>query len=290
LFLLNRNIDVLICCQNKDVKIGAKAAREVGIKAIFARQGIQNLSNKRKYIRPFTEYIDGIITNKNSIKKNYESFGWFPPGFIHVVYNGVNVPGTVREFDLHEKYALPPGSRVIATAGRLDHQKGFDLLIKVAQMAKVQKRNWQFIIAGQGKLKNALHAMAERLGVDDMVHLIGFSHDVYSLIKSSDVFVLPSRYEGMPNALLEAMALGKANVATAVNGAAELVIDGVTGFLVEPEETQRMFEKMDLILNNDTLRNSMGRKSKERVEKYFTNEKMVEHLERIFLDRLGRKR
>jgi glycosyltransferase involved in cell wall biosynthesis len=286
LFLLNNKIDVLICCQNKDVKIGARAARQVGIKAIFARQGIQNLTNKKKYVKPFTRYIDGIITNTNSIKGSYEAFGWFPKDFIHVIYNGVEIDNSVAEIDLHTKYQLPEGSKVIFSAGRLDHQKGFDLLVEVAQMSRDRKLNWQFIIAGEGKLKESLNAQAQKLGVADIFHLIGFSNQVTSILKASDVFVLSSRYEGMPNALLEAMAAGKANVATGVNGAPELVEDGKTGFLVDTENTSQIFEKLHEILTNDDLRKTMESNALRRVKEHFTNEKMVDSLERLFNDQL----
>jgi glycosyltransferase involved in cell wall biosynthesis len=278
LFLLNNKIDVLICCQNKDVKIGARAARQVGIKAIFARQGIQNLTNRKKYIKPFTQYIDGIITNTNSIKVIYESFGWFPDNFIHVVYNGVETDTDVQEMNLREKYQLPDNSSIIFSAGRLDRQKGFDLLIEVAKMAKDKNLNWQFIIAGEGKLKDTLNGQALRLGVSDMVHFTGFTHHVTAMLKASDVFVMPSRYEGMPNALLEAMAFGKANVATSVNGAPELVEDGVTGFLVETENTAQIFDKLSGILTNTALRKSMEQKSKKRVIEHFTFDKMTDNL------------
>jgi glycosyltransferase involved in cell wall biosynthesis len=278
LFLLNNKIDVLICCQNKDVKIGARAARQVGVKAIFARQGVQNLTNRKKYIKPFTQYIDGIITNTKSIKATYESFGWFPENFIHVIYNGVDLDMVVEEMDMREKYQLPENSRIIFSAGRLDHQKGFDLLIEVAKKAKNQGLNWQFIIAGEGKLKKSLKDQATRLGVAESVHFTGFTHHVAAMLAASDVFVMPSRYEGMPNALLEAMAAGKANVATSVNGAPELVEDGVTGFLVETENVNQLFDRLFEVLNNDDLRVSMGIRSRERVEQYFTYENMTDNL------------
>ena len=286
LFLLNRNIDVIICCQNKDVKIGAKAAREVGIKAIFARQGIQNLSNKKKYIRPFTQYIDGIITNTKSIKEKYESYGWFPKDFIHVIYNGVEIQTNTETLDLHEKYNLKKNSKIIFSAGRLDHQKGYDLLIDVAKKAKVQHLNWEILIAGEGKLKSSLKSLATKFGVDQMVHFIGFTNQVTSLLMSADVFVMPSRYEGMPNALLEAMAAGKANVATAVNGAPELVDNGVTGFLVKTENSEEIFERLHQILSDDELSMSMGHASREKVKQHFTNEKMIESLENLFQNQI----
>jgi glycosyltransferase involved in cell wall biosynthesis len=280
-FLKSQKVDVLICCQNKDVKIGARAARQLGIKAIYARQGIQNLKNKKKYIRPFTQYIDGIITNTLSIKNIYDNFGWFPDHFIHVIYNGVELPSEVDDIDLHSSYQIPDKCKVIFSAGRLDYQKGFDLLIEVAALAKEQNLNWQLLIAGEGKLKSELNAMASQKGVSEFIKFIGFSNNIPALLKACDVFVLPSRYEGMPNALLEAMAMGKASVATNVNGASELVEDGTSGFLVDSENTGQIFAKLKELLSNETLRLSMGNEALLRVKNNFTFDKMTDDLEQL---------
>ena len=287
-YLKRYKIDVLICCQNKDVKIGAKAARKIGSKAIFARQGIQNLTNKKKYIKPFSIYIDGIIANTLSIKNIYEAFGWFPENFIHVIYNGVEIPVNTESVNLHELYMLPDKSKTIFSAGRLDPQKGFDLLIDVAVKAKKQNLNWQFIIAGEGKTKDQLKSIAEKKGVSDLMHFIGFSYDIQTLLKSSDIFVLPSRYEGMPNALLEAMAMGKASVATRVNGAPELIEDGISGFLVESENVDQLFQKLELLLTDNSLRISMGQKALSRVKNHFTINKMIDKLEALLLKQISK--
>ena len=280
LFIKQNNVDAVICCQNKDVKIGARAARKSQVKAIFARQGIQNLSNKKKYIKPFTRYIDGIITNTHSIKAAYERFGWFPRDFIHVIYNGVEIPDNVNAIDIHKQFNMQKAEKVIFSAGRLNHQKGFDLLIEVARLAKNQNLKWRIIIAGEGKIKNKLVALAQQKGVNDAVHFIGFSNNIASLLKASDVFVLPSRYEGMPNALLEAMAMGKAN------GAPELVEDGKTGFLVDSDNPEHIFQKLKVILSNEALRLSMEKEALSRVKENFTINKMTDNLEQLLNEQM----
>lgn len=288
IFLKKNQIDVLVCCQNKDVKVGAKVARSLGTKAIFARQGVQNLSNKKRYIKPFTQYIDGIITNTQSIKRAYEQFGWVPVDFIHVIYNGVVVPDHIQEIDIHQKFNLTASSKVIFSAGRLNHQKGFDLLISVAEKAKDKGHDWQFVIAGEGKLKNELVQSAEKAGVASMVRFIGFSDQVPALLKSSDIFVLPSRYEGMPNALLEAMSIGKASVATNVNGAPELVEDGISGFLVESENVGQLFARLEHVLGDEKLRSKFEENAIARVQQSFTVEKMVDQIEKLFQEQIAR--
>lgn len=287
-FLKTTGIDAMICCQNRDVRIGARAARRAGIKAIFARQGVQNLSNRKKYIKPFTQYIDGIITNTDSIKHTYESYGWFPGNFIHVIYNGVEFDHATETSDLRKQFQIPENAPIIFSAGRLDRQKGFDLLIEVAAMARQNKQNWHFIVAGEGKQKNSLLTQARELGVAGSFHLAGFTNKVTGMIRESDVFVLPSRYEGMPNALLEAMACGKANIATNVNGAPELVKNGVTGFLVETENPVMIYEKLCEVINDDALRQHMGVMAYRHVKENFTYDKMTNNLEKLLLNQLNK--
>jgi glycosyltransferase involved in cell wall biosynthesis len=286
-YLLRNDIDVLVCCQNKDVRIGARTARQAGIKAIFARQGVQNLTNRKKYIVPFTRYIDGLITNTISIKQTYEEFGWFPQDFIHVVYNGVEVRD-MPPIILQEAFDLPPESKTIFSAGRLDYQKGFDLLIEVAARAAHEDLQWQFVVAGEGKQKRPLRALAEKKNVADRMHFIGFSEQIPSLVRGADVFVLPSRYEGMPNALLEAMAAGKACVATEVNGAVELIETGRTGMLVQPENPVQLFEKIQLLLTDDALRKDIGAAARRHVLDKFSYEAMTDQLEALLKKQLSK--
>ncbi len=287
-YLRLNNIDILVCCQNKDVKIGARAGRMENLKGIFARQGLMNIKNKKSHRIPFTRHIDGIITNTNSIKEAYLKYGWFTPEFIHVIYNGVEVPEGLDTVDLHQLYDLPPDSKVIISAGRLDHQKGFDLLVRTARLAKEQKLNWSFLIVGKGKLHKELEKMASEEGVEDIFKLAGFSSEVPVLLRSADVFVLPSRYEGMPNALLEAMAVGKASVATKVNGAPELIEDHKSGFLSETENYRELFDHIKEILENEKLKSEIEKRAKARVSEMFSIDQMINRLESLFASRLGK--
>ena len=247
---------------------------------------VQNLSNKKRYIKPFTTYIDGIITNTKSIKEVYEGFGWFPEKFIHVIYNGIDLPENVKPVDVKQLHGFSNESKIIFSAGRLDAQKGFDLLIEVAALAKSNHPEWKIVIAGEGKLKEELHKKSTELQVSDMAHFIGFSDQIPSLLQASDIFALPSRYEGMPNALLEAMAMGKASVATSVNGAPELVEDGISGYLVESENVTQLHDRIEQLLADDPLRETMGFAARKRVKDHFTIDRMIDQLEKLFQHQL----
>jgi len=190
--------------------------------------------------------VDGIITNTRSIKQLYEGYGWFPDGFIHVVYEGLVLPDHINSIDLHYEFQLKPGSKVIIGTGRLAEQKRFDLLIEMASMAKKELLNWSVIIAGTGQLKKNLQTVIARYEVEDCVKLIGFREDVLALMHSADLFVLSSESEGVSNALREAMAC----VATDVFGVSELFQDSKSGLMVKKGEAKEIFSAVKAIFND----------------------------------------
>ena len=132
-----------------------------------------------------------------------------------------------------------------------------------------------------------MQSLAEKKGVSDVIRFIGFTNEILSHLDASDVFVFPSRYEGMPNALLEAMSVGKASVATSVNGVPELVEDGKSGFLVESENTDQLYAKIKLLLEDHELNISMGEQAKNQVMNNFTIDKMINNLESLFVNQIN---
>ena len=282
-------IDVALCVQNRDVKIGAAAAKLAGVPAVMARQGLDTIKKKIDHKVAFTKHIDGIITNTRSIKELYESYGWFPENFIHVVYDGLTLPDPIPGIDLHKEFGLKSGSKVIIGTGRLAEQKRFDLLIQVAAMAKSENLNWSIIIAGTGDLETRLRKMIAEYDVEDSVKLLGFRNDVLSLMKASDLFVLSSDSEGMSNALREAMAVGKACVATDVFGVSELFQEGKSGLQVKKGDAKGIFDAIKSIFQNDLLKQQLETNAAELIRTSFTMEKMIGRIEQLFEDQLAKK-
>ena len=288
-FYKKNKIDVALCVQNRDVKIGALAAKLAGVPVVMARQGLDTIKKKIDHKIAFTKHLDGIITNTRSIKELYESYGWFPENFIHVVYDGLTVPERLPEMDLHRELGLKAGSKVIIGTGRLAGQKRFDLLIKVAARAKAEKLNWSIIIAGTGDLETKLKNMISEYDVEDTVKLLGFRNDVLALMNASDLFVLSSDSEGMSNALREAMAVGKACVATDVFGVSELFQDGKSGIMVSRSDADGIFEAIKLVFQKDSLRKEIEKNAAELIRTSFTMEQMIAHIEQLFENELAKK-
>lgn len=286
-YLRENKIDVAVCVQNRDVKIGALAARLEGVKAIFSRQAIDAVEKKRPYHKlAFTKYVDGIITNTVSIKNLYESYNWFKKDFIHVIYDGFTMPEKLVKIDLHKEFDLNPGSKIIMGTGRLHEQKRFDLLIKVAAMAKQQQLNWNIIVAGLGRLENELKQMAKEMGVQEIIKFIGFRKDILNLMYSSDLFALSSDTEGMSNALKEAMAVGLPCVSTNVYGVEELFQNGKSGVMVNKGDAEAIFEGIKTVFENKELRESISYNGKELIKTVFTMDSMIGNIENLFISKL----
>ena len=286
-FLQENNVDVLVCNLNKDVRVAGLGARLAGDTVVIARHGVQLIGNEWKHKFTLTRLTDGMVTNTKSIKETYESFGWFPEGHIRVIYNGIEDKSAVKAHDFSREY---PGKKVLLAAGRLSNQKGFEYLIDAAALLRKKRDDFVVLIAGKGKEESALRQRIHKNGLESTVHLMGFREDTESLTRGADLFVLSSLYEGMPNVVMEAMAVGKAVVATDVNGVRELMIDGRTGLIVPPKNSAALADAIASVLDSPEKLEAMGQAGLQQVRKNFTIPGMVKKLEAFFQEKLDEKR
>ena len=159
--------------------------------------------------------------------------------------------------------------RFILAAGRLAHQKGFDLLIRAFAAAAARTRQIQLVIAGEGPEGQSLRDLAAELGVAPQVSFPGQVGDMRGLMKEAVAFILPSRYEGFPNVLLEALAAGVPCVAAdGPGGTREILGAGAYGLLVTPQDLRALTEAIDLITTDAELRARYSRAGAAAVERY----------------------
>lgn len=161
-----------------------------------------------------------------------------------------------------------PGKRpFILSVGRLSKQKNFPLLLDAFARLAPRHPGWDLVIFGEGKQGAALRALAKRMGVEDRVSWPGVTLDLSPVYGNAGLYVQPSLYEGFCNTLLEALAHGKAVVATRWNGVEDLVSDGSNGLLalMEPGELARTMERL---LSDDELRKKLGEKARESRERF----------------------
>jgi glycosyltransferase involved in cell wall biosynthesis len=150
--------------------------------------------------------------------------------------------------------------------GRIVHQKGLDLAMHA--LGGLKAFDWEWRIAGDGPQMAALQSLAQELGIEDRVFFLGWQsrEQILESYRQANLFLFPSRHEGMPNAILEAMASGLPVIATCIAGNEELVVEGETGFLVPPEDVEALQDALKKILSDPALRQQMGGASRRRVE------------------------
>ena len=230
------------------------------------------------FLRSIWKRANLIIANSNGLQKlalSFESRYEIP-----VIPNGVDT----SQFAVSNRDWSSPH---ILSVGRLVYQKGFDLAI--CALSQLKDLEWTWTIAGDGPQMPVLKVMAEEYGINDRIRFLGWlsSEQIKEQYAAANLFLFPSRHEGMPNAVLEAMASGLPVVATQIAGNEELVVDGKTGKLVMPEDVESLRESLRPLLVEAKMREQMGRAACQRVELSFSWANVAQQYENILQRSIG---
>ena len=196
-----------------------------------------------------------------------------PPERISVIHTGIDAspdPDPVRVAALRRAWDAPSTTPVVLTVSRLSHEKGIEVLIAAARIVRAVRQDVRFVIVGDGPKRAELEGTAERLGLSAIVRFVGFLDDVGTALSAADLFCLPSHSEGMPNALLEAMAAGRPICATAVGGVPEAIEDDRNGLLVRPGEPDALAGGLIRLMDDPTLARRLAGAAKQTAERRFS--------------------
>jgi glycosyltransferase involved in cell wall biosynthesis len=213
-----------------------------------------------------------------------------PLSRLHVAYNGVQLTAVSDAERERARGCWPsdettaggsaPALRVLFV-GRLVEVKSLDTLIEALGM--LPSADVRLVVCGEGPLRGRLERLAEDAGTASQVTFVGERRDVPALMAAADVLVLPSRQEGLSNALLEAMAAGLPVVASRVGGNVELVSDGRTGFLFPAGDPQSLARALLTLQAEPTLRARLGQQARAWVDERFSVDRMVSDLHRLYV-------
>lgn len=181
-----------------------------------------------------------------------------------------------------QRLGFDPARPLIGGVGRLSPEKGFDLLIEAVGALRSRGLPLQLVIVGEGDDQPRLQAMMEKWGFDADGRLAGFQADTRPYYEAMDLFALSSRREGLPNVVLEAMAMGVPCVATAVAGVPKLVADGESGRLVPPEDAAALTEAIGELLRDPGKRQAMARAARRIVMERHSFAQRMERLARVY--------
>jgi glycosyltransferase involved in cell wall biosynthesis len=177
---------------------------------------------------------------------------------------------------------LPKDRAVIGTVARLVQRKGIDVLLRAFAIVRHSHRV-HLLVLGDGPLGEELRALAHELRIEDSVSWLGFQSDPVKWFQAMEVFAFPSRLEGVPNAVLEAMAAGLPIVATTIGGVIDLLEEGRTGFLIPPDDPDALAVELDRLLRNASLRADLGCRARSRAVEIFSLSDNISRLTDLYL-------
>ena len=218
-----------------------------------------------KLIAPLLRIIwkqaSAIVANSNGLR---ELAVQFDARFeIPVIPNGVDL-------ELYRTDVRSAATPHLFSVGRIVHQKGLDLAMHA--LAGLKELSWEWRIAGDGPQLDALKLLAQKLGIADRVQFLGWQarEQLIEQYHWSNLFLFPSRHEGMPNAVLEAMASGLPVIASRIAGSEELVSNGETGFLFPSEDIEALRDALRKLISDTVLRQTMGNVARRHMEERYS--------------------
>lgn len=195
---------------------------------------------------------------------------------IYVINNGVSLTTFSRKaYSKNQPSENPSYNKSILTVARLSHQKGHDILLHAFSRISDKFPNYHLYFIGEGELAIPLRVLVKQLKIEDRVFFLGYKEDVRDWLASSDLFVLPSRSEGLPFCLLEAMAMELPVISSALDNLTNVVSDGHEGLLFEPENIEALTTKLTWALENESKMKEMAQHAKDKVE-FFSSTKMAQ--------------
>jgi glycosyltransferase involved in cell wall biosynthesis len=269
--------------------IGRVLGRMAGVPIIItSRRNVNIGGSVREYINRWTAGLGdrAIAVCELARQVEIEQTGVSPDKVV-TIHNGIDVgkfsyPGPQSPAQVRDSFGIPKGVPLVGTVGRFRPQKGLaDLLAAMVQVRHLIP-SARLLLVGGGELLDDLETKALSSGLGTAVTFAGMRSDVPKILAALDVFVSSSLWEGMPNAILEAMAAGLPVVATAVGGTPEVVEDGVTGLLVPPGDPKALAEAIACLLQDIDLRQQMGQAGRGRVTQHFSIERMVERTQTLY--------
>jgi len=236
--------------------------------------------------------FDHLIAVSHATKTEMVAAG-IPPSLISVIHNAIDTDAWSPRYatlGLKEELGLEQGYPVIGYVGRIMPEKDLETWLRAAALVAQRYSAAQFVLVGEGRdgdTLGQLQRLATELGIAERVHFPGYRTHLLPVYGSFDLFVLSSRREGLPNSILEAMAVGLPVVTTDVAGTSELVLDGQTGYVVPQGDVDRLAHAMVTLVADTQLRQRMGQAGRERIESEFSFTHRLQRIEKLYARVLG---
>lgn len=210
-----------------------------------------------------------------------------------LIHNAIDIEQFKRsssQYEAKRRLGIATERLVVGSVGRLSSEKAFDLLIRCVDELAIRGVDLELLIVGEGEEAPKLEELVARIRSKGRVRLLGFRADTVSIYEAMDVYVLSSRREGLPNVLLEALALEVPVVATRVGGVPQLIKDGESGMLVEIDDQIGMTKAIEKLLADPLLRRRLARSGLAVIEAGYSFRRRIERMAALYDEVLGRRR
>jgi glycosyltransferase involved in cell wall biosynthesis len=268
--------------------LGRTLAHVAGVPVIVSSIENRNIHSRpwqRLLYRLTVQWAQRITFNSKHVIPFSQAFEGVQPEQARYIPNGVRLelpdPQQARQ-QLCTELRLSTDTRFIGMVARLMPQKGHRYLLDAFARIADDMQGVVLLLIGEGILQQELAAQAERLNIAHRVLFLGLRNDIPNLLAALELYVHSSLFEGMPNAVMEAMAAGKPIVATGVDGVQELIIDGESGWLVEPGNAAALAERLRSALQHPDEAQQRGAAAAERARRHFSLDVMVQSFDHLY--------
>lgn len=215
------------------------------------------------------------VALSEEVKKTVEEVYELPAEQIPVIFNGVDLSNCKVKEDYTKKDEFK-----IVHIGRFMDVKNHAMILKTFAMFSKRHMDAKLQLIGEGELRKDMVHLAQELGVENSVEFVGLQSNVYPWLHNADIFILPSKFEGMPMTLIEAMGTGLPIIASAVGGVPDMLTDGESAMLIKPESEQ-LLASLEMIYHDESIRRVLGQKALQR-SLAFSSETMAQRYIEIY--------
>ena len=276
--------------ESSDLWAGCVTKLMSSAKLIWSRRDMGILRGRKHWIayRLMAGVPDRVFAVSDQVRRHCIDVDHVEPDRTETIYNGLNL----SDWSVIRQEGRASDEFVVATVGNIRRVKGHDILVRAAAMIMPDFPSVKFSIGGEVLEPDCfaeLQALVRKLGVADRIQFTGGVTDLRGYLTGADIFVLPSRSEGFSNAIIEAMAASLPVVATDVGGNAEAVEDGISGYIVPPEDPAALAAAIMRLLTDPSRAKRMGASGRRMAAERFTTEAMMLRTTKAYDSLLGRR-
>lgn len=287
--LRERKIDVVHTHNTEPFVDGGIGARLAGVRTLVHTDHARDFPDKLRYM--IAEHVMSwsayrVVGVSDDTTRNLSRYERIPRRKLVTIPNGIDgtpYDAPVDRAAIRAGLGIAGNGPIIGLGARLVEQKGIGYLLRAMQVLRARVPGITCVIAGEGPLADSLRREAEELGVADVTRFLGVRLDMASLIRVFDAYVLPSVWEGLPMAVLEALAAGCPVVASDVGGVGSALENGVTGSLVPPRDPQALAAAIESVVTDEGLRSRYAAAGRALFLERFSARAMTRRYESLYL-------